>query len=86
MFFYTSIVGGLFGAIGGGAINNYVLEKVPAGHRPTYLAWYTLFLNGSILIGSFVGPYLATRTNLVFALLLIAILRAGSALIIWRLA
>jgi MFS family permease len=86
MFFFTSILGGLFGAIGGGAVNNYVLEKVPAGHRPTYLAWYTLCLNGAVLVGSLGGPMLSSQLGLVSALLLIAVLRAASALLIWRLA
>lgn len=86
LFFLTSIVGGLFGALGCGAINNYVLEKVPSGHRPTYLAWYTLFLNGSILIGSLGGLLLSSQIGLVNTLLVIASLRALSALFIWRVA
>jgi MFS family permease len=84
-FFYalTSIVGGLAWALVGGALSNYLLEKVPADDRPAYLAWYNLALNAAILLGALLGPLLASVFDLTVALVLSFVFRLIGSLLIW---
>ena len=84
-FFYvvTSIVGGLAWAMVGGALSNYLLEKVPANDRPAYLAWYNLALNAAILLGALLGPLLASWFNLTIALVISFVFRLVGSLLIW---
>jgi MFS family permease len=84
LFLVASVVGGLAWALAGGAINNYILEKVPEQARPTHLAWYNLTLNASILLGSLLGPLLAGHMGLTAALATFALLRVLAALSILR--
>jgi MFS family permease len=84
LFMVASVLGGLGWALVGGALINYVLEKVPADHRPGYLAWYNLALNAALLIGSLVGPLVADSLGVPLALMLFAVLRFLAALAIWR--
>ena len=85
LFFYvlTSIIGGLAWALVGGALGNYVLEKIPAGDRPAYLAWYNLSLNAAIFLGALLGPLLVYWLNLTVALVLAFVFRLGGAIFIW---
>ena len=76
-------MGGVGWALVGGALSNYLLEKVPAGDRPAYLAWYNLALNAAILCGALLGPLLANRFNLTVALVLTFVFRLGSAVFVW---
>ena len=78
-----SIVGGLGGAMVGGALSNYLLEKVPADDRPAYLAWYNLALNAAILLGALLGPLLASMFDLTVALVLSFVFRLVGSLLIW---
>ena len=84
-FFYvvTSIAGGLGWAMVGGALSNYLLEKVPANDRPAYLAWYNLALNAAILLGALLGPLLASWFNLTIALVISFVFRLVGSLLIW---
>lgn len=84
LFFVASIVGGLAWAVVGGASGNYLLEKIPEGKRPSYLAWYNLSLNTAVLLGSLVGPLLAEQIGLVAALSWSALGRVIAAILIWR--
>jgi MFS family permease len=84
LFMVASVLGGLGWALVGGALVNYVLEKVPVDHRPGYLAWYNLALNAALLIGSLVGPLVADSLGVPLALMLFAVLRFLAALAIWR--
>jgi hypothetical protein len=68
----TSIVGGTGWSLINGALYNYLLEKVPEGPRPAFLAWYNVGLNAAILIGSLVGPALAHQFGFIAALLICA--------------
>jgi MFS family permease len=81
----ASVVGGLAWSMVGGAIYNYLLEKVPSERRPAYLAWYNLALNAAILIASLSGPALAENVGFGFALGFCAIARllAGIAILRW---
>lgn len=85
LFWYviTSILGGFAWALVGGALGNYLLEKVPSGDRPAYLAWYNLALNGAILIGALLGPLVAQLFNLQVALVLAFVFRLLASLFIW---
>jgi MFS family permease len=84
LFLVASAVGGLSWALTGGALSNYILERVPADDRPAHLAWYNLALNAAVLIGSLAGPWLGHRLGLAPALLLFAALRLLAALALWR--
>lgn len=79
----TSIVGGLAWSMVGGALGNYVLEKVPAGDRPAYLAWYNLALNAAILTGALLGPLVAAWLNLQLALVAAFLFRLLGSAFIW---
>ncbi|HSK89636.1 MAG TPA: MFS transporter [Anaerolineales bacterium] len=84
-FYMVSLLGGLVFAVVSGAYANYMLEYIPAHDRPSHLAWYTIVLNASILIGSLSGPVLANVIGLASALILIGILRllAGAFVLKW---
>jgi MFS family permease len=81
----ASAVGGLAWSMVGGAIYNYLLEKVPGDRRPAYLAWYNMALNAAILIGSLSGPAMVNLFGFGFALTACAIARflAGIAILRW---
>lgn len=75
IFLLASVIGGAGWAITGGALGNYVLERVPDDQRPTYLAWYNMALQGGTLFGSLVAPTLAGWWGLAAALLIAAVVR-----------
>jgi MFS family permease len=81
----TSILGGFAWAMVGGALINYLLDKVPAEERPPYLAWYNIILNAAILFGSLLGPILANQIGLSTVLILFGVLRllSGFAILRW---
>jgi MFS family permease len=83
-FLVGSAFGGLGWALAGGAMVNYVLEKVPEDRRPDYLAWYNLALNAALLVGALTGPLLAGIIGVPATLLLSAALRFLGALAILR--
>ena len=85
LFFYllTSLIGGLAWALAGGALANYLLEKVPPSDRPAHLAWYNLALNGAILLGALLGPLLAGWFTIQIALVLAFALRLAGSFFIW---
>jgi MFS family permease len=84
LYLFGSVMGGIGWALVGGALVNYVLEKVPADHRPAYLAWYNLALNAALLLGSLVGPLVAGFITVPVALMLFAAARCLAALAILR--
>ncbi|MBN1303257.1 MAG: MFS transporter [Anaerolineales bacterium] len=84
LFVIANIIGGLNWSMLGGALPNYLLEKVPEDDRTPHLAWYNIILNTAILTGSLVGPLIADLAGLGAALLLFAMLRALSGLLIAR--
>lgn len=79
----TSVIGGFAWALVGGALPNYLLEKVPPDDRPAYLAWYNLALNAAIFLGALLGPLMAHWFNLQIALILAFIFRFASSIFIW---
>jgi MFS family permease len=78
-----SLAGGAAWALAGGALNNYILEKVPEDDRPAHLAWYNLALNAAVLLGSLAGPLLGSSLGLSMALGLFAACRLLAAIFIW---
>ncbi len=84
MFLFTAVAGGLFSVLTGGALSNYLVEKVPEQERAMHLAWYTLALNVAILISSFGGPALAAAVGIGPSLAISGLGRVLSALAIWR--
>jgi MFS family permease len=80
-----SLVGGFAWALVGGALANYLLEKIPGQDRPAYLAWYNIILNAAILTGSLLGSTLADEIGLGSALFLFGIARllSGLAILKW---
>lgn len=84
LYWITSFIGGFIWAMVGGALANYLLEKVPADDRPAHLAWYNIVLNAAILLGSLGGPAIAGQIGLVNMLLLAGGLRFLAGLLILR--
>jgi len=83
-FLILSLIGGFGWALAGGALTNYILDKVPQDNRPAHLAWYALVLNAAILMGSLASPILGNLMELSAALALCAILRLLAAACIWH--
>jgi MFS family permease len=85
LYFLASVTGGIAWAMAGGALFNYLLEYIPNIDRATHLSWYTLAFNAAVLLGSFIGPAIATITGPSVSLLIFAILRglAGLAILRW---
>ncbi len=85
LYFIASVTGGIAWAMAGGALFNYLLEYIPNFDRATHLSWYTLAFNAAVLLGSFIGPAIATITGPSASLLIFAVLRglAGLAILRW---
>ncbi|MCL4870969.1 MAG: MFS transporter [Anaerolineae bacterium] len=79
MFLFTAAVGGVAWSVVGGAISNYILERIPPDDRPANLAWYNLVLNAAVLLGSLLGPILADGLGLIPVLLIAAVARLAAA-------
>jgi len=85
LYFLASVAGGFAWAMAGGALFNYLLEYIPDFDRATHLSWYTLAFNAAVLLGSFIGPAIATMTGPSVSLFIFAVLRglAGLAILRW---
>jgi MFS family permease len=85
LYILANFIGGFAWALAGGALYNYLLEKVPVNDRPAHLAWYNLAFNAAILVGSLAGPLLAGWIGLPEALLICALARflSGIAILRW---
>jgi MFS family permease len=85
LFLVASALGGFGWSLVGGALTNYVLEKIPEDDRPAHLAWYNLAVNAGLLAGSLLGPVLSTPIGMVTAVIVFSVCRLAGALFIWRL-
>ena len=83
-FLFTAVIGGIAWSLVAGALGNYLLDEIPTDQRPAYLAWYNIALNAGILSGSLLGPVLADEWGLGMALLITAVSRLLSGVILWR--
>jgi MFS family permease len=84
LYFLASVTGGLSWAMAYGALFNYLLEYIPDFDRATHLSWYTLAFNAAVLLGSFIGPAIATITGPSTSLFIFAVFRALAGLAILR--
>lgn len=84
LFLTVSAIGGITWGLVSGTLANFLLERIPEGQRPSYLAWYHLALNAAVLLGALAGPLLANQVGLVTALVIIALCRFLAALTLWR--
>lgn len=84
LFLVASAGGGLGWSLVGGALANYLLEKIPGDNRPAYLAWYNLAINAAVLLGSLTGPVVGRLIGIPEALFVGAALRLLMAFLIWR--
>ncbi len=84
LFLVASFAGGAAYSMVSGALNNYILERVPPGDRPAHLAWYNLALNAAILLASLTGPLIAGWIGLAGALITAGACRVLAALAILR--
>lgn len=78
------LLGGTGWGLASSAIFNFVLEKAPTQTRSAHLAWFNLFANAGILLGSLIGPWVSSIIGIRWALLLFAIFRFWSGLNIVR--
>jgi hypothetical protein len=85
LFIFAAILGGLAWAMAGGALFNYIYEKIPEVDRALYLSWYNLVLNAAILLGALGGPQLVGMMDFSLLLIILGLLRvaAGSAILLW---
>lgn len=81
----TQIVSGIGWAINGGGLVNYLLTKVPADDRPSYLAWFNLAVNFAVLICGLVASLITSNFGLFGSMILSVIVRflAGIAILRW---
>ena len=84
LFLVGSACGGFGWSMAGGALANYLLEKIPGDDRPAYLAWYNLAINAAVLLGSLLGPVVGRYVGIPAALFLGGALRLVMAIVIWR--
>jgi MFS family permease len=84
-FLFANLIGGISWSILGGSLFNYLADHVPDADRAASMSWYILASNGSILIGSLAGPFIAGKIGFPLALLIFAILRILSGIAVLRL-
>ncbi len=83
-YYLFCMLGGFGWALAGGALYNYLLDKVPENDRPTYFGWSNIATNAGILIGSIAGPIIAGWTGFFWALIIFGLGRAVTGYIIYR--
>lgn len=79
-----SFIGGFSWSMVGGALANYLLEKIPESDRPAHLAWYNIILNTAILGGSLIGPVFSIWLGVKLALLILGFSRLVAGLVILK--
>mgnify|MGYP001205154282 CR=1 FL=1 len=78
------LLGGTGWGLASSTMFNFVLEKAPSETRSAHLAWFNLFANAGILLGSLIGPSVSSIIGIRWALLFFAIFRFWSGLNIVR--
>jgi len=84
LYMTAQFVGGVVWSILMGALFNYLAENVPEENRASSVSLYIFVSNGSILIGSLLGPMICDQVGYPAALLAFANLRLLSGLAILR--
>ena len=85
LYITAHLLGGISWGILAGALFNYLAENIPEENRAKSMSWYILVSNGSILVGSLLGPQVAGWMGFPMALALFAVLRfiSGIAILRW---
>ncbi|MEW6502731.1 MAG: MFS transporter [Chloroflexota bacterium] len=78
------LLGGTGWGLASSTMFNFVLEKAPSETRSAHLAWFNVFANAGILLGSLIGPWVSSLLGIRWALLVFAIFRFWSGLNIVR--
>jgi predicted MFS family arabinose efflux permease len=85
MFILAHLIGSVSWSILGVALINYLFDNTPERDRSISMSYYIVANNAAILIGSLVGPAIATQIGYSPALAIFALLRglAGVAVLLW---
>jgi MFS family permease len=87
--FWVYMVHQVFSGVGwsmiGGAMANYLLEKIPADDRPAHLTWYNMAINLAVLICGLLAPLVANLVGLQGAMAISVILRLLAGILILKL-
>jgi MFS family permease len=85
LFILAHLVGAVSWSVLAIALLNYLLENTPERDRSVYMSYYIVASNAAILIGSLLGPVIATQIGYSQALAAFAALRAlaGIAILLW---
>jgi len=75
LYLLANFLGGAAWSMAGGALFNYLLERVPEETRAVSLAWFNLVANAGVLVGSLLGPLVGQVLGLSAALVFFACLR-----------
>ncbi len=84
LYMTAQFVGGVVWSILAGALFNYLAENVPDENRASAVSLYIFVSNGSILIGSLLGPFISDQVGYPTALIAFGALRVISGLAILR--
>lgn len=84
LYLIANMFGGTGWALASGSMYNYGLEKATPNPPAPYLAWFTLFANAGMLLGSLAGPLMAGWIHIRWALALFAAVRLITGIIIAR--
>lgn len=84
LYLVANAAGGFAWSLCGTALFNYLLDSVPDENRAPYLAWFSVLSNLGMLAGSLLGPVVSNSIGIVAALVVAAILRAASGVVILR--
>lgn len=72
VYLLANFIGGAAWSLAGGALFNYLLDRVPEEARGPSLAWFNVVANAGVLVGSLVGPLVGLWLGLPLALLILA--------------
>lgn len=84
VYLLANLLGGTAWSLAGGALFNYLLERVPEESRGPSLAWFNVVANAGVLLGSLAGPLIGQWLGLSLALLILAGVRFVMGWIIMR--
>jgi MFS family permease len=85
LFLLAHLIGAVSWSVLAVALLNYLLENTPERDRSVYMSYYIVASNAAILIGSLLGPFIASKIGYSQALAIFAALRAlaGIAVLLW---
>jgi len=80
----TQLLSGTGWSMVGGALINYVFDRVPADDRPPYMAWFNIVVNAGVLITGLAAPLVANTIGLFESMILAIFLRLISAWVVLK--